>query len=98
LVSYAQFLLKYYYPMMQRTVQGIGTAMRAYAMNDAEGAMVSLQAEYAERVADRYFGRVAPALPDESIHAFEEKWRKIQLNGPITKGSSIDTDIVNRQI
>ena len=30
--------------------------------------------------------------------AFEDKWRKVQLNGPDTKGSSLYTGIVNRQI
>ncbi len=98
LVSYAQFLLKYYFPMMQRTVQGIGVAMRAYAMNDAPAAMITLQAEYAEKVADRFFGRVAPKLPDVDMIAFEEKWRAVQLEGPITKGSSVDSDVVTRQI
>ena len=98
LVSYAQFLLKYYFSMMQRTVQGIGVAMRAYAMNDAPKEMITLQAEYAEKVADRYFGRQAPKLPDETIIAFEDKWRAVHLDGPVTKGSAIDSDIVNRQI
>ena len=98
LVSYAQFLLKYYFPMMQRTVQGIGVAMRAYAMNDAPAEMVTLQAEYADKVADRYFGQMAPKHPDEKILAFEEKWRKVHLNGPITKGSAVDADTVSRQI
>ena len=60
--------------------------------------VITLQAEYAEKVADRYFGRLAPKLPDAQILAFEEKWRAVQLNGPITKGSAIDSDVVNRQI
>ncbi|MBR2353239.1 MAG: PHP domain-containing protein [Clostridia bacterium] len=98
LVSYAQFLLKYYYPMMQRITHGIGVAMRAYAMSDAPAELVTLQAEYADKVADRYFGKAEPKLPDAAIIAFENKWREVQLNGPITKGSSIDTGIVNRQI
>ncbi len=98
LVSYAQFLLKYYYPMMQRIVQGIGSAMRAYAMNDAEADMVSLQADYAEKIADRYFGRIAPALPSKAVLDFENKWRQVQLNGPITKGSATDSERISRQI
>jgi hypothetical protein len=98
LVSYAQFLLTYYFPMMQRTVQGLGPVMRSYAMEDADASLVSALADYAQRISDRYFGRIAPKLPSGDMIAFEEKWRKVHLNGPITKGSAIDSDTVSRQI
>ena len=72
--------------------------MRSYAMEDADASLVNALADYAQRISDRYFGRIAPKLPSGDMIAFEEKWRKVHLNGPITKGSAIDSDTVSRQI
>ena len=98
LVTYAQYLLEHYFPARQRICQGEGTAMRAYAMGDADKALIELQAEQAERFQMRFFGRQAPALPDAEIRSFEEKWREVQMNGPLTKGSGLKTPPVTRQI
>ena len=98
LVSYAQFLLKTYFPRRQRICQGEGTAMRAYAMEDAPAALIELLAEQSAKFEDRFFGRVPAPVPSASAIAFEEKWRAVQLNGPITKGSKIDAAKPNFQI
>ena len=98
LVSYAQFLLKTYFPRRQRICQGEGTAMRAYAMEDAPAELIELLAEQSARFEDRFFGRVPAPVPSASAIAFEEKWRAVQLNGPITKGSKIDAAKPNFQI
>ena len=97
LVMYAQFLLQNYFPEQQRICQGEGVAMRAYAMNDCDAALIELQAEQTERFRSRYFGRMQPKLPDAEMHDFELRWRERHLGGPVTRGSAIDPP-VTRQI
>ena len=98
LVSYAQFLLKYYFPAMCRVCQGEGVAMRSYAMGLADAKLIELQADQAANFRNRFFGRVEAPLPNADILEFEAKWRKVHLAGPISKGSVIDTETVSRQI
>ena len=99
LVSYAQFLLQYYFPNLQRTCQGEGIAMRAYSMGEAGAELIRLQAELADNYAARYFGRMAPVLPSKELLEFEERWRARHIEeGPATKGSSIVAPPVTRQI
>ena len=90
LVSFAQYLLKYYFPNLQRICQGEGAAIRAYAMGDADAALVELQAAQSIRYRARFLGMQTPLVPSPAILDFEARWREIHLNGPITKGSSID--------
>lgn len=99
LVSYAQFLLTYYFPDLQRICQGEGVAMRTYAMGQASAVLVELQVAQTENFTEQFFGRRAAVLPSESIRDFEAKWREVHLTrGPHTKGSSVDLEKVNRQI
>ncbi len=99
LVSYAQFLLTYYFPERQRICQGEGVAMRTYAMGQGSASLVELQVAQSEQLADQFFGRRSAMLPTEEIHAFEARWREVHLTqGPETKGSSIDLKKGNRQI
>ena len=99
LVSYAQFLLTYYFPELQRICQGEGVAMRTYAMGQATASLIECQVAQTENFVDQFFGRKAAILPSESIRAFEAKWRKVHLTqGPETKGSSVDLKRGNRQI
>ena len=38
-------------------------------------------------------------IPSAEMLAFEEKWRRVHVEeGPITKGSAIDSDTVTRQL
>ena len=99
LVSYAQFLLTHFYPHFQRICQCEGVAMRQYAMNEAPAALVELCAAQSADFRDRFFGKKPPVLPDGAMLAFEEKWRARQIEeGPITKGSAVDGDVITRQI
>lgn len=98
LVTYAQFLLRTYFPAMTRIEQGEGVAMRAYAMGEADAQLIELQAQLADNFRKRFFGQMPPALPTPAMLAFEEKWRAVQLNGPVSKGSLVYTDKINRQI
>ena len=98
LVAYAQFLLKYYFPNLTRICQGEGAAMRAYAMGEADKALIELQAAQSESYMQRFFGRKEAILPSEAVLAFEEKWRAAQLDGPLTKGGTVDAPPVTRQI
>ncbi|MBQ2956753.1 MAG: CehA/McbA family metallohydrolase [Clostridia bacterium] len=98
MVTYAQYLLEHYFTERQRICQGEGAAMRAYAMGDAPKELIGLQADLAERFRQRFFGRKEPLTPSEEIMRFEDKWRRIQLNGPETKGGSIQAPPVTRQI
>lgn len=98
LVTYAQFLLKNYFPNLQRICQGEGVAMRTYAFDDAGKALIEAQVKQTDNYRLRFFGKKAPALPTEAIKAFEEKWRAVQMNGPSAKGSLVHMDPPNRQI
>lgn len=90
LVSYAQFLLANYFPNQQRLSFGCGVAMRNYVMNEIGAELVEQYSGLVESYRKRFFGRTAVLLPSEAIMAFEDKWRKVQLNGPKTRGSSVD--------
>ena len=98
LVSYAQFLLREFYPKLIRICAGEGVAMRAYAMGDADAALVELQVKQSESFRLRFFGKLAPKLPSPEIIEFENRWREVHLKSPVTKGSSVTSDKVTRQI
>ena len=72
--------------------------MRNYAMGLSDAKLIELQAEQTADFRNRFFGRIEAPLPNADIIEFEAKWRKVQLAGPISKGSVIDTDTVSRQI
>ncbi len=96
-VSYAQYLLKYFFPKLERFCEGEGVSMRSYAMGDAPKELVEMQAELAERFRLRFFGQLDALCPTPEIISFENKWREVQMNGPLTKGSNIYSK-PNRQI
>lgn len=98
LVTYAQFLLRNYFPAMARIEQGEGVAMRAFAIGEADSTLVELQAKLADDFRRRFFGQMPPALPTPAMLAFEAKWREIHLGGPVTKGSLVYSEKVSRQI
>jgi hypothetical protein len=98
LVNYAQFLLQNYFPKLARLAEGQGVAMKAYAMGQAPAALVELHATMVKDFRLRYFGRKAPSLPSNEIIDFENRARERHLQGPITKGSVIDSDKITRQI
>jgi len=98
LMTYAQYLLTHYFPHQQRICQGEGIAMRAYAMKDADAALVELQVRQTEKFRGRFFGRLPAPLPSPDMISFEDKWRAEQLNGPLTKGGTVDAPPITRQI
>jgi hypothetical protein len=87
--SYAQFLLAHYFPKYERYCESVGISMRAYAMGDAPKELVELNEALAERFRMRYFGRMDALCPSDEMLAFENKWRAVQLQGPLNKGSNI---------
>lgn len=91
LVTYAHFLLKHYFPKLQRLAAGAGVAMRAYAMEDTTAELIDMHTQLADNFTKRFFGRLAPSLPSEKLLNFEQKARENQLcKGPKTRGSSIN--------
>ena len=98
LVTYAQFLLKTFFPRRLRICQGEGAAMRAYALGDADAVLIESQVQQSEVFRKRFFGRLPAPLPSAAMLAFEAKWREVQLAGPLTKGGRIDAPPVTRQI
>ena len=91
LVSYAQFLLSNYFPRLQRITAGIGVAMRAYAMEECDASVIEGVNKIADNFTERFFGRMAAKLPSARMIEDEERWRKTQLDGPPTRGSSVDS-------
>ena len=89
LVSYAQFLLTHFFPKYERYCESVGISMRSYAMGDAPKELIELNAALAERFRLRYFGRMDALCPSADMLAFEDKWRAVQLDGPLNKGSNI---------
>ena len=91
LVSYAQFLLRYFYPNATRIAAGEGVLLRAYAIGECDSAAVEAVALQAENYRARFFGKMAPVLPTEEMLAKISRWRARQRNeGPLTMGSLID--------
>ena len=98
LVTYAQFLLTYYFPKQERLCAGVGVAMRDFAVGEASAELIELLACRVENFRQRFFGRLEPIIPSKEMLDFEDKWRSVHLEkGPITKGSSIEPPIT-RQI
>ena len=95
--SYTQYLLEHYFPKYERYCEGIGVAMRAYAMGDVPKALVEMNAELAEGFSRRFFGRLAPLVPSKEILDFEDKWRAVHLNGPLSRGGNIN-GAANRRV
>ena len=98
LVTYAHFLLRYYFPKTQRLSAGEGVAMRAYAVGELSAETLTHSARICRDFSARYFGRLAPAMPSDEMIDFENRWRERQLRGPRTKGSAVDSATINRQI
>jgi len=98
LVTYAQFLLRYYFQPRERMCAGEGVAMRAFAIGEAEASLIEQHAALVQSYTDRFFGKKPPILPTPAMLAFEDKWREKQLNGPISKGSLVYDCGVSRQI
>lgn len=96
--AYGQFLMKHYFPKLQRLAQGEGVAMRAYAMEEAPAVMIEANAAMVEDFRLRFFGRKEAKLPSTAMLAWEEKWREVQRNGPRTKGSDAYSDEIRYQI
>ena len=89
MVTYAQYLLHHYFPRLQRISQGTGTAMRAYAMEEVPAAAIEHQTAMAEDFRLRFFGRKEAQKPSKGLLAWESKWRDVQKNGPLSKGSEV---------
>lgn len=89
LVTYAQFLLKNYFPRLERITSGAGVAMRAYAMEVADASAIETQTAIAECFTETFFGKRAPKKPSKKILEFEDKWRAVHKAGPTTKGASL---------
>ena len=99
LVSFAQYLLTYFFPERQRICQCEGIAMRAYAMGEADSSLIEALVEQSNKFRDRFFGKATPCLPDAEMLAFEDRARARHLEeGPCTKGSAVDSDKITRQI
>ena len=98
-VSYAQFLLHYYFPNLARIASSEGVLMRAYAMGDADAkAGIEAVARAARTYRARFFGDAQPPLPGSDLCARAERFRRMQIEeGPLTRGSKID-GAENRQI
>ena len=91
-VTYAQFLLRYFFRKMERFCVGEGVAMRSYAMGEVEKEYVECQSAQSRLFRARFFGKEPPVYPTKEILEFEERHRKIHLNSPITRGSGIISD------
>lgn len=90
LVSYATFLLKNYYPTLQRICQGEGVAMRAYAMGQADKALVEIQVAQSDAFRRRFFGLSPAEKPEAKLRAFEACCRETEEKlGPGTRGSAV---------
>ena len=99
LVHYTHFLLKNFFTPMQRICQGEGVAMRAYAMCDAPRELIELQVKQSEDFRARFFGQKPARLPNGEIMDHIARARERQLQGPISKGSTLlNVTKVSRQL
>lgn len=90
-VSYAQFLLKEFYPELQRVCAAEGVTMRALARGEDVSELLRLQGRESEKYRMRFFGKAEPYLPTKEILAYVDERREIQKQGPDGKGSLLGT-------
>ena len=91
LVSYAHFLLRYYFPNAARLAAGEGVLLRAYAMGECGADAIELLAAEAEKYRARFLGTLPPVLPSAEVLAAVDRHRARQRDeGPVTKGSLVD--------
>lgn len=89
LCSLAQFMIKYYFPRTAELCYGEGVLMRRYLMGEVNGSRITdMSGDVADFYA-RFYGLKDPILPRKPLLEYEQKWRNVQLQGPLTKGSSI---------
>ncbi len=93
LVSYTHFLITYFFPVMQRFTSAEGIAMQQYSIGAADKSFVEALGVQAENYRKRFFGKMPPVLPTKEMLEFEEKWRDVQRNGPLTKASTVFYDV-----
>ena len=74
LVSYAQYLLRWYYPRLQRLSQAEGVVMRDYAIGDADKEEVEQQVARSERFRQRFFGQLPPPTIPGRVLEREKIW------------------------
>ena len=98
LVTYAQFLLKNFFPEWQRICHGEGVAMRRYAMGMTPAATLEALVAQSADFRDTFFGKKAPVVPDNEMIALEDAWRAVHVNGPQSKGSLAFLDPPTRQL
>lgn len=98
LVSYAQYLLRNYFPGMQSITEGEGTLMRKYAVGECEKEPIEAIAKLAEDFSLRFFGKKDPVLPTAEMLEFEHRRRERQLQGPSSRGGRIYGLGITRQI
>lgn len=79
LVSYAQYLLRWYYPRLQRLCQAEGMAMRDYAIGDADKELVERLVERSEQFRLRFFGQLPPPTIPDRVLEHEKKWGGITV-------------------
>ena len=72
--------------------------MRAYAMEESPAALIEHNAAMVEDFRQRFFGRKAAKKPTQALIDWENKWRGVQMKGPLTKGSAVYVDTPDRQI
>ena len=91
-VSYAQFLLHYYFPNLARIASSEGVLMRSYILGDAmDKAGIEAVARAARTYRERFFGDAQPPLPTPALLERIAEFRRIQKEaGPLTMGSKID--------
>ena len=93
LVSYTHFLISNYFPMVQRFASAEGIAMQQYSMGIVDKSFVEMLGLQVENYRKRFFGQLPPVLPTKQMLEFEEKWREVQRNGPLTKASTVYYDV-----
>lgn len=74
LVSYAQYLLRCYYPRLQRLCQAEGIAMRDYAIGDGSKETIEALMEWSERFRLRFFGQLPPPTIPNRVLEREKEW------------------------
>lgn len=96
-VMFAHFLFQNYFNETWRLCYGEGVLMRRYAEGEDVGDELSALAPTVENFYKKFYGiTVYNGLPEHTI-SYLDKCREIQLTGPLTKGSLLDTGKITRR-
>lgn len=89
LVAFSHFLYRNYFNQTWCICNGEGNLMRRYLRDEIDGSVLSALHNSVSEFYERFYGKQPPVAFSARRQAFRDKWRKVQQDGPLTKGGML---------